>query len=116
MLFNGHSLHTLYGKKKIYSTIKSISQKEENHSTLRQALWLFDYELLSSSQFAFQAIWTLLYYMGYLTIDRNKFLCIPNKEIEMGNYVKFQEYLSNIIIEIFLFNQAEFGYCLFIHS
>ncbi|CAJ0830352.1 4211_t:CDS:2, partial [Entrophospora sp. SA101] len=99
-----------------------------------------DYELLSS-QFAYRAFWTLLYYAGYLTMDHNKVLQIPNKEVEMewqdwlqvkcpytvnslldmllqGDLKNFKVYLPKIVMEILSCfdvadNQAEFGYHLF---
>ncbi|RIA99390.1 hypothetical protein C1645_811643 [Glomus cerebriforme] len=50
-----------------------------------------DYNMLNQKSNIDQVLWTLLYYAGYLTKDKNDNLCIPNMEVS----TEWQEWLTN---------------------
>lgn len=50
-----------------------------------------DYNMLAQKSNIDNVLWTLLYYTGYLTKDKNDNLCIPNMEVS----TKWQEWLTN---------------------
>ncbi|CAB4482635.1 unnamed protein product [Rhizophagus irregularis] len=50
-----------------------------------------DYNVLAQKSNIDNVLWTLLYYAGYLTKDKNDNLCIPNMEVS----TEWQEWLTN---------------------